>query len=173
MTNEEFDEHNSSENKNEHKKVEQPAEIAEELKKIFADDEIPQKSKKKIIKIISEIAFEKKSSFSGPIPPPEILRGYNNVITDGGERIMKMAESQSAHRIRLEELTIREGIKQSGRGQTYGFILGLVGLGLAGLLAYLGHETTAVVLASTTIVGLVAVFVIGKKSQSKDLSDKN
>lgn len=35
-------------------------------------------------------------------------------------------------------------------------------------LAMLGHDTVAGIFGTTTIVGLVTIFVIGKKGQSKD-----
>lgn len=31
---------------------------------------------------------------SGPLPHPELLKGYDEVIKDGAERIMKMAERE-------------------------------------------------------------------------------
>ena len=162
------------EKKSEMGEAEQLEKITEEIKKIIEDDEIPAKKQSEIASILLRaIAIERKSSFSGPIPPPDILKGYNSVIKEGAERIMRMAELQSAHRIQLEDLAIREGIKQSKRGQNYGFILGLVGLGLSAILASLGHEPTAIALATPTIVGLVAVFVYGKRAQSKNLSEKS
>ena len=72
----------------------------------------------------------------------------------------------------LESHAIQEELRQSGRGQVFGFILGIVGLALATALALSGHETIAGIFGTTTILGLVTVFVIGKKSQQKDLKEK-
>ena len=33
-------------------------------------------------------------AFSGPLPPPSMLAEYNNVVQNGAERIMVMAEKQ-------------------------------------------------------------------------------
>lgn len=104
----------------------------------------------------------------GPLPPPEILKGYNQVVENGAERIVARAEKQSEHRMQLENHAIKEELKQSGRGQIFGFILGVLGLLLATLLAILGHELIAGIFGTTTIVGLVTVFVVGKKTQSKE-----
>jgi hypothetical protein len=38
-------------------------------------------------------------------------------------------------------------------------------------LAYIGHDTVAGIFGTTTIVGLVTVFVIGKRKQSKDIEE--
>ena len=39
--------------------------------------------------------------FSGPIPPPDALAQYNNIVPGAAERILKMAENQAAARIRI------------------------------------------------------------------------
>ena len=46
------------------------------------------------------------SSFSGPIPPPALLQKYNEIIPNGAERILAMAEKQSAHREYLEKRVV-------------------------------------------------------------------
>ena len=40
--------------------------------------------------------------WAGPIPPPELLAEYDQVIPNGAERILSMAEKQSDHRMRME-----------------------------------------------------------------------
>src|SRR3990172_9810621 len=138
-------------------------ELSRALRSITEDPEIPETKKKKILGVIRAITISRSSSFSGPIPPPEILKGCNEVVKDGGERIVVMAEKQSGHRIDLENYAIKEELKQSRLGQVCGFVLGLVGLILATILALLGHEGIAGIFGTITIVGLVTVFVIGKK----------
>lgn len=66
-----------------------------------------------------------------------------------------------------------EEMKQSRLGQVFGFILGLVGMSLATLLALYDHETIAGIFGTTTILGLLTVFVLGKKDQQKELATKN
>jgi len=108
------------------------------------------------------------TTFQGPLPHPDILKGYNEVVPNGAERIFALAEKQTEHRMSLERKVIDEEIRLSLRGQNFGFILGLTGLTLSALLAFLGHEVVAGIFASTTIIGLVTVFVVGKKLSLKD-----
>ena len=42
----------------------------------------------------------------GPIPPPTLLSQYNQVIPDGAERILAMAEKDAAHQIYMEKTAI-------------------------------------------------------------------
>lgn len=82
---------------------------------------------------------------------------------------MKMAENQQNHRISIESKVINSQATQSLIGQIFGLILGLVGLGCGTFLAFNGFETVGAIIAGGTVVSLVSVFVIGKKSQRKDL----
>lgn len=156
--------------KNEEKEFKFPEEIdiPDELKPIVEDQELPDEKKDAIIKAL---LIQKASSFSGPIPPPEILKGYNEVLENGAERIIIMAEKQSEHRMQLENHAIKEQLKQSRRGQNFGFTMGIIGLALATILSLTGHETVAGIFGGTTIVGLTAVFVIGKRLQQKERSE--
>jgi uncharacterized membrane protein len=62
-------------------------------------------------------------SFSGPLPPPALLAKYNEVIPNGAERIMAMAERQSAHREFLEKQVVAGNVASQARGSHYAFII--------------------------------------------------
>ncbi|MCL2659595.1 MAG: DUF2335 domain-containing protein [Acidobacteriaceae bacterium] len=55
---------------------------------------------------------------SGPLPPPDVLTQYDQVVPNGAERIMAMAEQQSRHRIELEPrlLTPTLPVRREARG---------------------------------------------------------
>ncbi len=145
--------------------------IPDQLKPILKD--LPEEQQKVIINAVIENKIQHSSSlFKGPVPPPDILEGYNKVVINGAERILSMAEKQSYHRMQLENYAIKGEIKQSKTGQIFAFVLAILGLGLATFLEFYDHTTIAGILASTTIVGLVTVFIIGKKAQRKDLEEK-
>lgn len=132
---------------------------------------VPEEKKEEVLRYLTARTLISASSFSGPLPSPSILGDYNEILTNGAERIMKMAENQSSHRIDLEKHAIIEELRQSKNGQIFGFILAILGMLIAFVLAYLGHDTVAGIFGTTTIVGLVTVFVIGKRKQSKDFED--
>ncbi len=97
--------------------------IPEEVKPILK--KLPEKEKNTVVSAI--MALSVKRMWTGPIPPPDILAGYNDIIPDGAERILRMAEKQSDHRIELEKTVINRELNQSGRGQNYAvFIVVLV-----------------------------------------------
>lgn len=109
---------------------------------------------------------------SGPIPSPETIMEYDNIIPNGAERIMLMAEKQSIHRQNMESDMIKSKNKQSERGQVFAFILSIILIG-AGVASFMtGHDGVSGTIFGVTIVGLVTVFILGKTSQSKDLKNK-
>ncbi|MGQ3130665.1 MAG: DUF2335 domain-containing protein [Flavobacteriales bacterium] len=107
-------------------------------------------------------------AFRGPMPPPILFTEYNEVIKDGAERVFEMAQKQVLHRMQLENYAIKEELKQSRNGQLFGFVLSLTGLSLATLFAMSDREMLAGIFGTTTVIGLVTVFVIGKRMRQKD-----
>ena len=152
----------SSENKNDDSA--KPEEIiASKLKPILEDLQLPEEESKKILEA-GVIIVKEARRYKGPLPPPEMLNDYNLIVSNGAERIVRMVEIQSQHRIDLERKIIPEQASQSRRGQTFGFILALISLGITTLLSMSGHEVVAGIIGGSTILGLVTVFAIGKQS---------
>jgi uncharacterized membrane protein len=48
-------------------------------------------------------AVTESVSFSGPLPPPEVLRAYEEMMPGTAARITEMEEGQSAHRRQREQ----------------------------------------------------------------------
>jgi uncharacterized membrane protein len=46
-------------------------------------------------------------SFTGPLPPPEVLAKYNETVPGLAERIICMAEQQAKHRQQIETTVIK------------------------------------------------------------------
>ena len=69
----------------------------EEIKKI--DPNLPTQKLEKIVNIVKNLVIRRTSSIaisslhSGPLPPPNILAKYDDVLPGAAERIMKMAAS--------------------------------------------------------------------------------
>lgn len=72
------------------------------------------------------------SSFSGPLPPPNILMGYEKTCPGAADRIIKMAETQTKHRQKLEKSVVGSNIDNEKVGMWMAFIL-TVGLMCSGI----------------------------------------
>lgn len=98
---------------------------------------------------------------SGPLPSPDDLALYNQIIPNGADRIMKMAENQAEHRQQLEKLALQSNTERSRTGQYLGFILNLVAL-----LGFIYLTTTQSVIEgligtlSTLILGIIYYIVV-------------
>jgi uncharacterized membrane protein len=113
------------------------------------------------------------TSFQGPIPPPELLQQYNEIIPDGADRIVKMAEAQSAHRIDLESTVIKGDDTRANWGLATGFTIGVLIIVLSFILILKGHDTSGTILGSIDLVSLVGVFVYGRSRRTKELERRN
>ena len=118
------------------------------------------------------IQITRTTSHVGPIPSAEALAQYGLVLESAPDRILRMAEKQSDHRMELEKSTIRRQLNQSGIGQILAFLVSLGCIGASSWLAIEGHDAVAGVIGGTTVVGLVSVFIYGKVAQQKDLKEK-
>ena len=111
-------------------------------------------------------------SFQGPLPPPEVLARYSNLIPNGAERIMAMAESQLQHRQSLESVVVKGNVRAETRGQVFAFALGLVAI--AGGIWLIASGNSALGLASiiTAFTALASVFVYGRIEQRRERERK-
>ena len=109
--------------------------------------------------MVQSLLEMKREMFSGPIPHPDILRGYEDVQQGFAERIMSMAEREQTHRIDIEQRMVGGSLSQTCRGQWMGLAVAVLFLCVAGVLGWLGHDWLAGTLGGGTIVALVTVFV--------------
>lgn len=110
-------------------------------------------------------------SFSGPLPHPDILKKFNEAVPGAAERIIKMAEEQASHRKELEKAVIHSNISRSKWGQILGFILALIGLIVACVVAIYGNAIAGGVIGVGTLVSLVSVFMYGYRTKPSESSD--
>ena len=114
----------------------------------------------------------KSSLYSAPLPPPEFLKLYEEVLPGAAKIIFDMAQAQSNHRIGLEEQTVTTNNKAMLRGQTYGMIIAITALIIAGVLAFYDKVVTSSIIGGSTIIALVSIFIKGKSTQITDLKTK-
>ncbi len=112
------------------------------------------------------------SAFQGPLPPPEILERYSQIVPNGADRIVAMAESQIRHRQSLESVVVQGNVTAQRRGQVMGFTLGLVAiLGGIGLIAF-DKDPQGLATIITAFVALAGVFIYGRVEQRREREQK-
>lgn len=109
---------------------------------------------------------------SAPVPPPDFLEGYNQQIPDGANRLFILVEKQTDHRIKQESDVIATQNKATLRGQWMAIAVVAVLCAIAYHAMLLGHIELAGFIFTSTIVGVASVFITGKTSMRKNLTDK-
>lgn len=98
-------------------------ELSEKRQQELSSDPEPELSNpEQVKKVIAEVI---QSEFSGPIPPPNIIAGYENVAPGSADRIITMAETQAKHRQTLETMEAKAEARDSLLGILFAFILGI------------------------------------------------
>lgn len=120
------------------------------------DVEDPEE-RKKLIASVSKFT-------SSPVPPPEVLKGYDDIVDGGAKWLMEYTKDEQLHRHKMD----RKELNYYSIGQVFGFILGLVGIGGGIYLATTGAEWFGFGTFFTSLVSLVGLFVYNKKVESNE-----
>ncbi len=113
-----------------------------------------------------------KASYSGPLPHPETLKKFEEIVPGSANRIITQFEEQSQHRRMLETKVIHNDIFLSKMGLLAGFIIGLLAVSGGVYTALLGHEMAGGFIGSAGLIGLVSVFVYGTRMKQKHLNSR-
>ncbi len=160
-------------NKKEGRKILKQAEIEQinsnkDLSEILRS--LPDEEK---TRVLARIYMEERRSYNGPLPAPEDFQQYEQVLPGAADRILSMAEKQLSHRTDLEKSIVKENFKQSSAGQIIGGILALFCIVASFFLGIEGHDILAGVIASTTVIGVITVFVLNKKPEEEKEDKSN
>ncbi|MEI4367353.1 DUF2335 domain-containing protein [Streptococcus suis] len=130
-------------------------------------DDIPEE----VVKELIARRFE-SMTYSGPIPHPQLLKEFNDVIPNGADRIMTMAEKQSGHRIILEEKVVNANNRDSFLGVVFAGVIALLIVLGAIFLIYNNKDIQGFSLLIGTSVAYISVFLKSKSRDDKDLKEK-
>ena len=119
------------------------------------------------------------AKFSGPIPPPDLLKQYDEVCPGFAERLMLQFEGETQHRHDIDNKmldaqikTMRSEVGAFRTGQLFAFVIAIAGL-FASAYCVSQAQTTGQAWAGASIAGLslatlIGVFLYGHKVKSKE-----
>ena len=112
-------------------------------------------------------------AYSGPVPDPNALEKYNQIVPGSADRLIKLAEGEAHHRREQEQkqleaniLLAKENQREAFRGQLCGFIIGMTALIVGAVTTIHGSPGAGGFIGGSAVVGLVLVFVLGRKARS-------
>lgn len=120
-------------------------------------------------------------AFIGPIPPPQILEGYERVCPGAASRIIEMAEQQGSNRRLIEQSLaassqeeMRLGFREARTGQFCAVIVALAFIVAGAYVAITGHPWPGALLGGggVGLQALVATFVRGRNGGTAEKDEE-
>lgn len=108
------------------------------------------------------------SSYSAPIPSPEMMEAYEKVVPGSAERIIKRFEIQSDHRQSCEKILVWTNSVKSIVGLVFGFIVTLIAIFGGIYTALQGKPWLGGTLSLSGLAMLVGAFITGKISSARE-----
>lgn len=115
---------------------------------------------------------EQRIEYSGPLPHPAILKGYNDIVAGSADRILQQFEEQGRHRRKQEERVVSHNIRGSTLGQVFAFVLFMTIIVGGGLLIDRGKDIAGAAAIVSAVVGSAYVLHGAKKAKQGDLETK-
>ena len=149
----------------------EPNNNSKKLKK--PDAELAAGNNEECEKIEKVAALILRKYHAGPLPPPETLKEYNEILPDAAERIFSMAEKEQEHHHTTEIMLVDHEIKKTSKGQNFALITALTGTVGAVICAFLGQEVIGAVVGGSTLASLVSSFLSAKQKKKREKNDDN
>ncbi len=128
-------------------------------------DDLPEEARKTIVMSMS-------ASFSGPLPPPQMLRAYDEVLPGMADRILALTEKQTDHRISTESILANASVRSWAIGQYLGFAYSISALAAtAYVVAINGNTAIAVLILGTGVAGIARDLiraVLSRRDEEED-----
>ena len=105
------------------------------------------------------VAIMRSEKFSGPLPHPEHLEQYKNLISNGAERIMVLVEKQTEHRIKTEASIVRGTLSQNMAAQIFAFLLAILSMFGGFYLAITDRVFMGSVMLGVPVMTMIAGFL--------------
>ncbi len=121
------------------------------------------------------LARQELYKFKGPLPHPDILKAYETISPGFANRIVEMAENETRHRHACENKALDADIgfnhkvfAEARIGQVFAFLIGITAIVSGSYAAVHGAGFTGAFIGGGGVIGLVAVFIMGRKMPPKE-----
>lgn len=118
-----------------------------------------------------KIAF-RQELYSGPLPHPETLARYDQIVPGSAERIISVFEKQVDHRHKLENKFFDQRASESKLGTACITVLAIVLIGSGTFLVFNNKEVTGMITSLSGLLPIAFGYIRGKMIQSQNLSKK-
>lgn len=114
------------------------------------------------------IQISEQRHYSGPLPMPEDLAKYDQVVPGAAERIIQMAEKEMQHRHENDNRMAKSVIWTTIISIIFAFLSVLILSSLVFFALDKGYDKVAATMAVGSIAAVAGVFIFFKKSKNRE-----
>ena len=103
----------------------------------------------------------------GPLPTPDTLIKYDEIVPGAAERILSMAEKEMQHRHQKEDTLLKYNGRLIITSTIFAFLCVIVLGGILAFAIYVGSNTAAIATAIGAIAAVVGLFTFSKAKQTQ------
>lgn len=111
-------------------------------------------------------AISSTVTYAGPIPPPQFLVQYEQMVPGIAKRFLEEPHLEAEHRRSIERRVVEERIKLSRRGQWMAFSLACITICGAFSSILLGYKIAGLGALFISVASLIGVFIYARKQPS-------
>lgn len=120
---------------------------------------------------VRELVMVQQMSYRGPLPPSELLSGYEAFCPGSTDRFIGQLEANQKHQHVIEISALSAQVDKDKENRKYAFQLTICALASSVILGLFGHDWLAGTIATTTIIAILTTFILNKMPSNK-ASDK-
>lgn len=120
----------------------------------------------------SEIVAVSASSFSGPLPNPDILAGYEKTLPGAADRIIRMAENEQKERHKFMHRSQVYGEVFRVAGLLFAFLLAAGGMALGAFLIYKDKSMMGFSVFLVSVATLIGAAIYKHHTETHHKEDK-
>ena len=106
-----------------------------------------------------------REQWAGPLPPPQVLAGFNEIVPGAAERILAEFEQEAAHRRQLENRQASIISRDLIIGQLAALLFAIGALAVAAYSASIGAQWIGSIVGGGTIAAVVLAFLKSRSSE--------
>lgn len=121
-----------------------------------------------------ESRIELFQSFSGPLPPPAVLRQYEEICPGCADRLIKAFEAEGSHRREIETRMVdsniesaRSQFREARLGQILAFLISVAFLIAGSYTALSGHPWIGGIFGTMGLSSIAGTFIVGRTRTSQ------
>lgn len=121
------------------------------------------RNQKPVQHTVSTTSVQQLEIHQSPLPQPELIEQYERILPGSAERLMRLVEQEAEHRRALEKRQLASQVIETHLGQWMAFLIGIFTIGAGAYTSLHGADWPGALMGSGGVIGLVAVFIFGRK----------